>query len=102
MSGGQSEVSDEQPSQTSGTDSGRVRNVTEFFFLDRGSQKNENPKISDFSQLHVCCRLTGIQNLLFWFKVNLQDFLDFLLVECQLKIKVSPVEQYFKMYVKRL
>jgi len=61
LSGGQSQVLDGQPSRTSETDSGRVRNVTEFFFfLERGgqntSQKNVNQGISDFSQFHVCFR----------------------------------------------
>jgi len=56
------------------------------FFWDRGgqhtSQKNKNRGISDFSQFHVCFGLAGFQNLLFLFKVNLQDFLNFILVEC--------------------
>ena len=80
--------SDGQPSLTSVTNFGRVRNATEFlFFGDRGgqhtSQKNKNHGISDFSQSHVCFGLAGFQNLLFLFKVSLQDFLYFWLVECQ-------------------
>jgi hypothetical protein len=46
------------------------------------SQKNENRGISDFALFHVCFGLAVIQNLLFFFKVNLQDFPDFSLVEC--------------------
>jgi len=70
-----------------------------FFWLGGGqntSHKNTNQGISDFSQFHVCFRLAGIQNLLFLFKVNFQDFPNFPLVE-------SPMEQYFKkVYVEGL
>jgi len=46
LSGGQSEVTDGQPSQISGTDFGRVRNVTELFFFgeDKTLQRKKERK----------------------------------------------------------
>jgi len=51
------------------------------FFVGTGGQntskKNKDRGIFDFSQLPVCLRLSGIQNLSFVVKVGLQDFPDF-------------------------
>jgi len=79
---GQSQVSDGQPFWTSGTDSGRVRNVTKFLIFWEGGgtkhfPKEENRGISAYSRSHVFFWHAFIQSMLFLFKINLQDFLDF-------------------------
>ena len=78
LSGGQSQVCDGQPSWTSGTDSGGVRNVIEFFFCGSGGPKtkggnktlSKRTKIEGSLPFHnfMFVRLAGIQNLLFFFK----------------------------------
>ena len=65
-------ISDRQHSWTSGTDFRRhVPDRLPFFSGTGGgnsSPKIGNQGISDFSRLHVCLRLAGIQNLSFFFK----------------------------------
>jgi len=57
-------VSAGHPSRTCRTDSGGVRNVTDFFFFLGRGEENISPKVgnrgfSQFSQLHICFRLAG-------------------------------------------